>query len=152
MNNVIQLADVRRAKLDKIAAQQTAKGVELCLFLTSSYTPKTKPRILEAILEDWEVGMRHVAFPPEGGADRIDIDLAAAHLVVLEYLDHALQPRVLDHPGSLKTGRSEREQRKRQDVRGVPVDIRDRAHVKPCTRYFRIVHAPPNPAAHRIAI
>ena len=51
MSNVIQFADVRRAKLDKIAAQQTAKDVDLCLFITSGYQPKSKPRILEAILE-----------------------------------------------------------------------------------------------------
>ena len=59
MSNVIQLADMRRAKLDKSAAQQTAKDVDLCLFLTSSYGPENKPRILEAILEQLD-GSEHV--------------------------------------------------------------------------------------------
>ena len=40
MNNVIQLADVRRAKLDKIATQNTAHMVEFCLRMASRFTTR----------------------------------------------------------------------------------------------------------------
>ena len=50
MNNVIQLADIRRAELDKIAAQHIANLVELCLHLASGYK-KNRPKALEAILK-----------------------------------------------------------------------------------------------------
>ena len=50
MTNVIQLADVRRAKLDAITAQQAANEVELCLLLAQGYQ-KNRPKVLKTILE-----------------------------------------------------------------------------------------------------